>query len=273
MDTCLKQRIISLSPRLNEILFELGLEKRMCGITEDNFRPYFWRRIIPSVGQAGKINREEVLRLKPDIILADRRENSEEDILFFTEASIEVFSTPEVRSLGEAYDFFRQLGERLSVRTAADKLIDKIQFRLEAFREETLSFEPIKTAFFTGKDPYRVAAGGSFVQELLAFNRLENIYADIPQDEISPKPETLKLLDAHLILLPSSPVEFSDEDALRLGNYTEHALTVFVPGECFSPSASLLSLPDFYREMNLKMRREMPDHLAGRDNPTYFERD
>ena len=55
-----------------------------------------------------------------------------------------------------------------------------------------------------------------------------------------------------------------------MGKYTEHALTVFVPGEMFVPGAGMASICEFYGRMNEKMRRFTDDNLADRDKPTYF---
>ena len=67
-----------------------------------------------------------------------------------------------------------------------------------------------------------------------------------------------------------SPARLTDDDAFTMGQYTEHALTVFVPGEMFSPGVGITMLGDFYRELNEKMRRFTDENLANRGVPTYF---
>lgn len=63
------QRIISLAPANTEILFALGLGKRVLGVTgQCNFPPE--ARRIDKVGEFGYINLEKVVALRPDLVLA-----------------------------------------------------------------------------------------------------------------------------------------------------------------------------------------------------------
>ena len=93
---------------------------------------------------------------------------------------------------------------------------------------------------------------------------------DIPRGSACPDLSTLRLTDVQLVLLADYPEELTDEDAIRIGNHTEHALTVFVPGELWRGGAPLARLPEFFRRLNEKIRRFSDDSLAERDKPTYF---
>ena len=130
--------------------------------------------------------------------------------------------------------------------------------------------DALRTAFFFSREPYTAAGGRSLVGELLRRNRLENIYGDIPRGSACPDLSTLRLTDVQLVLLADYPEELTDEDAICIGNHTEHALTVFVPGELWRGGAPLARLPEFFRRLNEKIRRFSDDSLAERDKPTYF---
>jgi hypothetical protein len=62
------QRIVSLAPSITEILFALGLEQRIVGVTEICDYPPDARR-KPKVGDY-QISPEKVVALKPDLVVA-----------------------------------------------------------------------------------------------------------------------------------------------------------------------------------------------------------
>ena len=63
------QRIVSLSPHLTEMLFELGLGDRVVGTVSHSDYPSAARQ-IPRVGDAFSVNVEAVLALAPDLVIA-----------------------------------------------------------------------------------------------------------------------------------------------------------------------------------------------------------
>jgi len=70
------QRIISLVPSLTETLFELGLEDKIIGITKFCVHPYHLKSVKINVGGTKKVHIEKIKALKPDIIIANKEENT-----------------------------------------------------------------------------------------------------------------------------------------------------------------------------------------------------
>lgn len=69
----LPQRIISLVPSLSELLHDLGLEKRIVGITNYCVHPYHYQSVKTKVGGTQKIKFEVIQELQPDFILCSKR--------------------------------------------------------------------------------------------------------------------------------------------------------------------------------------------------------
>src|SRR5690606_29067952 len=72
------KRIISLVPSITETLYELGLEDQLIGITKFCVHPYHLKSTKINVGGTKKVHIEKIKALNPDIIIANKEENTEE---------------------------------------------------------------------------------------------------------------------------------------------------------------------------------------------------
>ena len=76
----LPQRIISLVPSQTELLYDLALDDRVVGITKFCIHPDHWFRNKIRVGGTKTVNIDIVRQLQPDLIIANKEENTKEDI-------------------------------------------------------------------------------------------------------------------------------------------------------------------------------------------------
>ena len=67
-------------PSQTELLFDLGLEKEVVGITKFCVHPKEWHASKVRIGGTKNINVKEIKRLKPDLIIANKEENTESEI-------------------------------------------------------------------------------------------------------------------------------------------------------------------------------------------------
>ena len=70
------KRIISLVPSQTELLFDLGLEEKIIGITKFCVHPYHLKSTKKIVGGTKKIHFEKIKLLQPDIIICNKEENT-----------------------------------------------------------------------------------------------------------------------------------------------------------------------------------------------------
>lgn len=73
-------RIISLVPSLTEYLWALGLEQEVVGITKFCIHPEQWWKTKTRVGGTKKLNFEVLEALEPTLVIANKEENTKEDI-------------------------------------------------------------------------------------------------------------------------------------------------------------------------------------------------
>jgi len=227
------KRIVSLVPSQTELLHDLGLEESIVGITKFCVHPFHFKSVKKIIGGTKKIHFEKIRLLQPDIIIANKEENTKEIVEELSKIC-PVWVT-DIITLEDNLKMISDFGILFNKRTEAQKWMDKINFGYLDF-QQFIKDKPIqKAAYFIWANPYMVAGNNTFINEMMKLNRFENIYAN--REERYPEVIIQKMRiqgDPDLVFLSSEPFPFSDEHAFELGRFTHHAKTVFVDGEMFS---------------------------------------
>lgn len=246
------KRIISLVPSQTELLVDLGLEEAIVGITKFCVHPYHLKQTKTIVGGTKHIKLEKIKALQPDIILCNKEENTKEIV----EQCEQIAPThvSDMYTLADSLTLIQQYGELFSCRTAAQAIIQKINFKCNDFEQFMQHRAPKKVAYFIWRDPWMVAANQTFINYLLQLNKFENIYA---HKERYPEIELKKIRlegDPELVLLSSEPYPFKEKHAFEIGRFTHHAKTVFVDGEMFSWYGSrLIKAFDYFKKLQQRI--------------------
>lgn len=226
------QRIISLVPSQTELLYDLGLEDKLVGITKFCVHPYHLKSTIKIIGGTKKVHLEKIRLLQPDIIIANKEENTEEMVEALRE--IAPVWVSNVITVQDSLDMIADFGKMFSVRTKAQHWTDKINYGLQDFEAFMESRESQKAAYLIWKEPYMAAGGETFINEMLKLNKFINIYESrgrYPEIII----QKIRIQgDPDVVFLSSEPYPFKEEDAFEIGRFTHHAKTVYVDGEMFS---------------------------------------
>mgnify|MGYP003620293262 CR=1 FL=1 len=226
-------RIVSLVPSQTELLYDLGLEDNIVGITKFCVLPVHFKATKTIVGGTKNIKFDKIKALQPDIIICNKEENTKE-IVEELSAICPVWVT-DIYTIEDNLQMISDFGQLFNKRTEAQKWIDKINFAFQDFKH-FIEDKPIKkAAYFIWANPYMVAGNDTFINELLQLNRFENIYKE--KEGRYPEIELKKIRlegDPDYVFLSSEPFPFNDEHAFEIGRFTHHAKTVFVDGEMFS---------------------------------------
>jgi ABC-type Fe3+-hydroxamate transport system substrate-binding protein len=246
------KRIVSLVPSQTELLFDLGLEENIIGITKFCVHPFHFKATKKIVGGTKKVHFEKIRLLGPDLVICNKEENTIE-IVEELRKICPVWIT-NIITIEDNLDMICQLGILFNKRTEAQKWIDKIQFAYTDFKAFVKEKPVRKVAYFIWKNPYMVAGADTFINEMLELNRFENIYKDKGRyPEIELKKIRLEG-DPELVFLSSEPYPFKEEDAFEIGRFTHHAKTVFVDGEMFSWYGSrILKAFHYFKRMQEKL--------------------
>lgn len=226
------KRIVSLVPSQTELLCDLDLEESLVGITKFCVHPFHLKSTKAIIGGTKKVNVEKISALHPDIIIANKEENSLE-IVEELKAIAPVWVT-NIITIEDNLQMIADFGKLFNKRTEAKKWIDKTNFAYQEF-QHFIKDKPVKkAAYFIWREPWMVAGSNNFINEMLKLNHFKNIYEDKGRyPEIELKKIRLEG-DPDLVFLSSEPYPFKEEHAFEIGRFTHHAKTVFIDGEMFS---------------------------------------
>lgn len=229
------KRIVCLVPSLTETLYDLGLEVSIVGITKFCEQPIHFRSTKKIVGGTKKVHLDRIINLQPDIIIANKEENSQE-IVKLLQTICPVWVT-DIKTFEDSLNTIADFGIIFDKRTEARKWINKIEFAKISFQNSLKNKKTLKVAYFIWANPYMVAGNKTFINEMLKVNQLQNIYATSEFADRYPEIEIKKIRiqgDPDLIFLSSEPFPFKDENAFEIGRYSHHAKVMFVDGAMFS---------------------------------------
>jgi ABC-type Fe3+-hydroxamate transport system substrate-binding protein len=222
------KRIISLVPSQTELLFDLGLDEEIVGITKFCIHPKDKYKSKVKVGGTKKLNMEMIRSLKPDLIIANKEENEqvqmEELMLEFP-----VWMS-DITLLEDALEMIEQIGALTGTSEKAFQIASSIEKNFSGLKlKDTLQK---KVAYFIWKDPYMLAAKNTFIDQILARAGFANVSLmnRYPIVELL----DLKALKPDLIFLSSEPYPFKDEHVLEMKNIFPDADVFIVDGELFS---------------------------------------
>ena len=247
------KRIVSLVPSQTELLFDLGLEEQIVGITKFCVHPFHFKSTKRIIGGTKKVKLDTILALQPDIIIANKEENTLEMVDELRQIC-PVWVT-DIITIEDNSQMITDFGKLFNKRVEAQKWLDKIDFAYRDFQQFMMDKEVQKVAYFIWANPYMVAGKNTFINEMLQLNKFENIYQN--REERYPEVIMQKMRiqgDPDLVLLSSEPFPFTDEHAFELGRFTHHAKTVFVDGEMFSWYGSrLLKAFHYFKQLHAKL--------------------
>jgi iron complex transport system substrate-binding protein len=226
------KRIISLVPSQTELLYDLGLEESIVGITKFCVHPYHLKATKKIVGGTKKVNYDKIRLLEPDIIICNKEENTKE-IVEELQKICPVWVT-DIFTLEDNFQMISDFGQLFDRRTEARKWNDKLAFALSDFKNFIIDIPVKKVAYFVWKKPYMVAGSRTFINELLKLNHFENYFASqerYPEIDLEKmnKDESLDL-----VLLSSEPFPFKTEDGFEIVRNSNSAKAILVDGEMFS---------------------------------------
>jgi ABC-type Fe3+-hydroxamate transport system substrate-binding protein len=247
------KRIISLVPSQTQTLYDLGLEDEIVGITKFCIHPYHFKSTKTKIGGTKKVHTEKIKSLQPDIIIANKEENTLEIVNELKEIC-PVWVT-NVETLEDNTQMIKDFGLLFNKRIEAQKWNDKIKFALDNFKLYIKDKSSYRTAYFIWREPYMVAGAQTYIDELLKLNKFKNIYADKAEryPEINLE-DIMREGDPQLVLLSSEPYPFKEEHAFEIGRFTHHGKTVFVDGEMFSWYGTRLSQAfDYFKKLHEKL--------------------
>lgn len=250
------KRIVSLVPSQTELLFSLGLDEEVVGITKFCIHPESWFRKKQRVGGTKTVKSEVVKALQPDLIIANKEENVKEQIEELEQ--IAPVSVSDIKTLDDALEMIISVGKLADKEERADKMVNEIK---DGFEQIKLLSTKLNTAYLIWKDPYMAAGGDTFINDMLSRCGFTNIFQHIkrypevtinkfsitntqqpinnntlsagnPLSSVNSQPSSS--VPCQLLLLSSEPYPFKQKHIDELHTLLPFTKIMLVDGEMFS---------------------------------------
>lgn len=244
------KRIISLVPSQSELLWHLGLEEELVGITKFCIHPNEMFHSVARVGGTKEINFEAIKKLQPDLIIANKEENEQQQIEELCKQYPVWIS--DIYTLSDSLEMIRHVGEITGRQSQAEGLVHAIKDRHQRFKIENVKFKILNgtVAYLIWKNPYMAAGHHTFIDFMLGECGLKNVFTD--QKSRYPEVTTQMLIDKNpeIILLSSEPYPFKQKHIDELKTHLPNTKILLADGEMFSWYGSrLLKAFDYFEKL------------------------
>ncbi|MEW2415715.1 helical backbone metal receptor [Streptomyces sp. NPDC046866] len=199
-------RVVSLVPSLTEAV-AVSAPGLLVGVTDWCTHPAdLAARGAVRIGGTKNPDVGAVVRLRPDLVVANEEENRAPDLARLREAGVEVLVT-EVRGLDQAFaELDRVLTGALGL--ARPKWLDEA----EAAWAQVEPAGPLRAVVPVWRRPWMVLGRDTFAGDLLARLGVHNVYAGHPERYPRVPAGELAAADCDLVVLPDEPYRFTRED-------------------------------------------------------------
>ena len=237
------KRIISIVPSQPELLWDLGLQKELVGITKFCIHPNEMYRSIERVGGTKKLDFDKIRALQPDLIIGNKEENDQHQIEELRN-EFPVWMS-DIYDLSDAFDMISSLAGITGKENKAEQLIKAIKSSFEKL--DLNKFTGKKVAYFIWYDPYMTSANNTFIDHILKKLGMINVFAYLSR---YPKVNAAQIKGAapDYIFLSSEPFPFNEKHIQELKQISPDSEVLLVDGELFSWYGSRLQYAPAYFE-------------------------
>jgi len=159
-------RVIALAPSITEIIYDLGQEERLVGVTQYSTYPPE-AESLPRVGSYVRPDIEKIVALKPDLCLATKDGNPKHIVDKIVSLGIPVYVI-NPRNLVEIMDTITRIGSLLQAEKSASGLVSDMEERIERVQEQVKKGNHRPRVFFQiDAEPLFSAGTDTFIHELI----------------------------------------------------------------------------------------------------------
>jgi iron complex transport system substrate-binding protein len=172
------EKIVSLIPSNTEILFELGLNDEMVGVSNyDNYPKEVLEK--EKVGDMN-VNVEKVVSLQPDIVFAHASAMGSSPDAFkqLEDAGVKVFVVEDATSFEQVYNSIITIGTLTGKQQEAEKVVKDMKAEVEAIKEKANKIDEkerkVVWVEVSGEPEIYTTGKGTFMDEMLTIIGAKN---------------------------------------------------------------------------------------------------
>ena len=237
------KRIVSVVPSQTELLFYLGLDQEVVGITRYCVHPADKFKTTAKIGGTKQLDIAGIKALKPDLIIANKEENEKnqiEELMMFCPVWVS-----DINDLPGAVDMIEKVGVLVNRESAAKAISGLIKDRFDSL---TMLQSPLRIAYFIWRKPYMAAGRGTFINSMLQKCGFTNVFEQGRYPEVNAA--VIAGARPDVIFLSSEPYPFKEKHIAEFKAMLPSAVIKVVDGELFSWYGSrLLYAPAYFEEL------------------------
>lgn len=230
------KRIVSMAPSLTEIVFLLGQQGKLAGVTRYcNYPPQ--AKALPKIGGIADPDVERIVAASPDLVLCTTDGNPKEKVRAIEEIGIPCFAVAP-QDLAGIYAAIERVGALLGVPGRAKREADALRARAAAAARRKPGPGP-RVLFVVSTSPIIAAGKGTFMDELLSLAGANNAAASFSGRYPRLTVESLLTVRPDLIFVAAMEgVEKFPDEVTRWKE-----VPAFRDGEVFSLDGDLVTRP------------------------------
>jgi iron complex transport system substrate-binding protein len=165
-------RIVSMAPNLTEILFSLGLDESIVGVTQDSDYPPAAAE-KRTVGTFWQPNIEAVIALKPDLVVTLEFEQQRSLAERLTRMGYKCL-TLDISTVDDLFEVISAVAAATGREQQAKQVLAGMKAKVVTIRDATRGKDKVKVLWVVQQDPLRVAGRGTFINEMIELAGGEN---------------------------------------------------------------------------------------------------
>lgn len=170
------ERLVSLAPSITEIIFAIGQEHRLKGVTRFSDYPEA-AALLPTVGSYTRPDLERIVALNPDLCIAIKDGNPKHVIDRLVSLNIPVYAV-DPRNLEKVMSTILDIGSLLDAPENAGVLVESMRLRVQRIKGLVENARSRPRVFFQiGISPIVSIGSDSFIHELIVLAGGENVAA------------------------------------------------------------------------------------------------
>jgi len=241
------KRIISIVPSQTELLFYLGLSDSIVGVTKFCIHPKEYFKTKTFVGGTKQLNFDLLHSLKPDLIIANKEENTLSDILELQKHYPVWIS--DVNNLPDALEMIISIGIITDSEIKSQNLATEIKTKFDNLSNPQKS----STAYLIWNEPMMVVANNTFINDMLSYAGFSNVFKNKERYPVVTEKDLLELKPA-FILLSTEPYPFKEKHKTDFEKTFPDSKIIIVDGEMFSWYGNRLLLSaDYFKKLNFSI--------------------
>lgn len=222
-------RMISLVPSQTELLYYLGMEEKVVGQTLFCVHPYEQHQIKTKVGGTKKLNMERIHKLNPDLIIGNKEENDEHQIMELMQRYPVWMS--DIQSVQDALWMISEIGKLVNEEFKSKQLLEAIQNKMVEIQKMDKHHSCL---YLIWKGPWMAAGQDTYISDMLHKVGLSNAIKGKASRYPVIEDEDIVNFSADYIFLSSEPFPFKEKHIQELTMLCPHSKIILVDGEMFS---------------------------------------